>query len=69
MATTNSHHDLQTLLVIKHHQIITPPARRAWRSYKFASLDFSVFFFFGVESWAAEQRGHLSTLYKNKTGS
>ena len=27
---------------------ITPPARRAWRSYKFASLDFSVFFFFSV---------------------
>ena len=26
--------------------IIIPPARRAWRSYKFASLDFSVFFFF-----------------------
>ena len=25
--------------------VITPPARRAWRSYKFASLDFSVFFF------------------------
>ena len=25
--------------------LITPPARRAWRSYKFASLDFSVFFF------------------------
>ena len=25
--------------------IITSPARRAWRSYKFASLDFSVFFF------------------------
>ena len=24
--------------------IITPPARRAWRSFKFASLDFSVFF-------------------------
>ena len=23
---------------------VTPPARRAWRSYKFASLDFSVFF-------------------------
>ena len=32
--------------------LITPPARRAWRSYKFASLDFSVFFF-GVRSWAA----------------
>ena len=32
--------------------IITPPARRAWRSYKFASLDFSGFFF-GVRSWAA----------------
>ena len=24
--------------------IFTPPARRAWRSYKFASLDFSGFF-------------------------
>ena len=37
--------------------LITPPARRAWRSYKFASLDFSVFFFFpcrklGCRSWA-----------------
>ena len=32
--------------------IITPPARRAWRSYKFASLGFSGVFF-GVESWAA----------------
>ena len=31
---------------------ITPPARRAWRSYKFASLDFSGVFF-GVRSWAA----------------
>ena len=30
-------------------RIITPPARRAWRSYKFASLDFSGFFF-GVRS-------------------
>ena len=29
---------------------ITPPTRRAWWSYKFASLDFS---FFGVRSWAA----------------
>ena len=29
---------------------ITPPARGAWRSYKFASLDFSVFYFFRVES-------------------
>ena len=25
-------------------KFITPPARRAWRSYKFASLDFSGFF-------------------------
>ena len=33
-------------------EIITPPARRAWRSYKFASLDFSGVFF-GVRSWAA----------------
>ena len=37
--------------------IITPPARRAWRSYKFASLSFSVFLFFfrcsklGYRSW------------------
>ena len=35
---------------------ITPPARRAWRSYKFASLSFSVFIFFrcsklGYRSW------------------
>ena len=28
--------------------VITPPARRAWRSYRFVSLDFSVFFFFSV---------------------
>ena len=35
--------DLQCL-----SSVITPPARRAWRSYKFASLDFSVFFFFSV---------------------
>ena len=33
-------------------KFITPPARRAWRSYKFASLDFSGVFF-GVRSWAA----------------
>ena len=37
--------------------LVTPPARRTWRSYKFASLDFSVFFFFpcrklGCRSWA-----------------
>ena len=32
-------------MVCEHVYIITPPARRAWRSYKFASLDFSVFFF------------------------
>ena len=36
--------------------LITPPARRAWGSYKFASLDFSVFCFFrcqklGCRSW------------------
>ena len=31
---------------LKLRRDITPPARRAWRSYKFASLDFSVFFFF-----------------------
>ena len=29
-------------------QLITPPARRAWWSYKFASLEFFVFFFFSV---------------------
>ena len=41
--------------IVRAREVITPPARRAWRSYKFASLDFSVFFFFffGVESWAA----------------
>ena len=32
-------------------RLITPPARRAWRSYKFASLKFSGVFF-GVTSWA-----------------
>ena len=31
-------------------RLVTPPARMAWRSYKFASLRFSVFF--GVTSWA-----------------
>ena len=35
--------------------VFTPPARRAWRSYKFASLDFS---FFGVRSWAAVHGGY-----------
>ena len=40
-----------------YYHFITPPARRAWRSYKFASLDFPVFFFFrcrklGCRSWA-----------------
>ena len=34
---------------VGYYVFITPPARRAWRSYKFASLSFS----FGVESWAA----------------
>ena len=29
-------------------QVITPPARRAWRSYKFATP----INFFGVQSWA-----------------
>ena len=28
--------------------LITPPARRAWRSYKFAAFCF----FLGVEGWA-----------------
>ena len=48
--------------LIMHHaektkNVITPPARRAWRSYKFASLSFSVFLFFfrcsklGYRSW------------------
>ena len=46
----------ETLLVVTFKPIdsrlITSPARRAWRSYKFASLDFSGGFF-GAESWAA----------------
>ena len=29
---------------VKKEHIITPPARRAWRNYKFASLRFSVLF-------------------------
>ena len=37
--------------LIRLVDLVTPPARRAWRSYKFASLNFSVFFF-GVTSWA-----------------
>ena len=28
----------------RREALITPPARRAWRSYKFVSLDFSGFF-------------------------
>ena len=39
-------------MLVTFVQLITPPARRAWRSYKFASLDFSGVFF-GVRSWAA----------------
>ena len=34
--------DILLYYIIK--KIITPPVRRAWRSYKFASLRFSVLF-------------------------
>ena len=45
--------------------LITPPARRAWRSYKFASLSFSVFlfFFFGVQSWATAHGWYRCAYY------
>ena len=52
--------------------LITPPARRAWRGYKSASLNSSVFFF-GVESWVADScviplcnavRAHVTTTFK-----
>ena len=47
-------------------RLVTPPARRAWRSYKFASLDFSdfFFFFFGVESWAAAHGLYRCAVYR-----
>ena len=52
----NSLHNLQSEWFNHDHAcclhyvryIITPPARRAWRSYKFASLDFSVSFFYSA---------------------
>ena len=43
--------------------LITPPARRAWRSYKFASLDFSGVFF-RVESWAAAHGLYRCAVYR-----
>ena len=42
---------------------ITPPARRAWRSYKFASLDFSVFFFFSVSKVGLPLMGYTAVQY------
>ena len=36
------------MLLTTDSRFVTPPARRTWRSYKFTSLDFSVFFFFSV---------------------
>ena len=36
--------DLAITNVCSTWLLITPPARRAWRSYKFASLGFSVLF-------------------------
>ena len=41
---------------------ITPPARRAWRSYKFASLRFSVFF--PVTSWATAHGWYRCAVYR-----
>ena len=45
--------------------IFTPPARRAWRSYKFASLDFSVFFlfFFSVSKVGLPLMGYTAVQY------
>ena len=40
---------ISTHFLDERHSIITPPARRAWRSYKFASLGFSGGFF-----WVSE---------------
>ena len=42
---------------------ITPPARRAWRSYKFAPLDFSVFFFFSVSKVGLPLMGYTAVQY------
>ena len=39
---------VNTYFYLIHNYLVTPPARRAWRNYKFASLGFSVFFFFSV---------------------
>ena len=44
-------------------QLITPPARRAWRSYKFASLDFSVLFFFSVSKVGLPLMGYTAVQY------
>ena len=44
--------------------LITPPARRAWRSYKFASLDFSGGGGFGVESRATAHGLYRCAVYR-----
>ena len=43
-------------------RLFTPPARRAWRSYKFASLRFSVFF--PVTSWATAHAWYRCAVYR-----
>ena len=55
---------LASAVLLRTYAIFTPPARRAWRSYKFASLDFSVFFFFRVESWAAAHGLYRCAVYR-----
>ena len=56
---------INTTLIAKF--VITPRARRAWRSYKFASLDFSVFFFGYIVMFAHECSVLLSE-YEIRTG-
>ena len=51
------------IMLYSYTGIITPPARRAWRSYKFASLDFSVFFLFSVSKVGLPLMGYTAVQY------
>ena len=44
----------------EHSSVITPPARRVWRSFKFAPF----LFFFCVESWATAHGLYRCTVYR-----
>ena len=46
--------------IFKTFLFFTPPARRAWRSYKFASVDFSVLFFFSVSKVGLPLMGYTA---------